>query len=115
MLGHLSLVIRISTMPVPLAPQVTIARDEQSHLESIVRAHSTPQALVFRCRLILRTAAPDRPSNLQVAQELHCNRHTVGRWRSRYRAQGLSGLQDEPRPGASTTWSPPWRRGALGR
>jgi hypothetical protein len=70
-------------MPVPLAPHVTFGGDEQSHLESIVRAHSTPQALVLRCRLILRTAAPDRPSNLQVAQDLHCNRHPVGRWRSR--------------------------------
>ena len=62
-------------MPIPLAPHVTLGCDEQSHLESIVRAHSTPQALVLRCRLILRTAAPDRPSNLQVAQELHCHRH----------------------------------------
>ena len=93
-------------MPVPLAPHVPLGYDEQSHLESIVRAHSTPQALVLRCRLILRTAAPDRPSNLQVAQDLHCNRHTVGRWRSRYLAQGLSGLQDAPRPGRPRRFSP---------
>ena len=93
-------------MPVPLAPHVTLDCDEQSHLESIARAHSTPQALVFRCRLILRTAVLDRPSNLQVAQELHCNRHTVGRWRSRYLAQGLSGLQDAPRPGRPRRFSP---------
>ena len=93
-------------MPVPLAPHVTLGGDEQSHLESLVRAHSTPQALVFRCRLILRSAAPDHPSNLQVAQELHCNRHTVGRWRSRYLAQGLSGLQDAPRPGRPRRFSP---------
>src|SRR5438105_15611248 len=65
MFDHFSLVIRSSTMPVPLAPPVTLGCDEQSHLASIVRAHSTPQALVFRCRLILRTAAPDRPSNLR--------------------------------------------------
>jgi len=93
-------------MPIPLAPHVTLGCDEQSHLESIVRAHSTPQALVLRCRLSLRTAAPDRPSNLQVAQELHCHRHTVGRWRSRYLAQGLSGLQDAPRPGRPRRFSP---------
>lgn len=93
-------------MPVPLAPQVTLANDEQTRLESIVRAHSTPQALAFRCQLILRAAAPDQPSNLQVAQELLCNRHTVGRWRSRYLAQGLSGLQDAPRPGRPRRFSP---------
>jgi transposase-like protein len=83
-----------------------LARNEQSSLESIVRAHSTPQALAFRCQLILRAAAPDRPSNLQVANELQCNRHTVGRWRHRYLAHGLSGLQDAPRPGRPRRFSP---------
>jgi transposase-like protein len=93
-------------MPVPLAPHVVLADDAQARLESMVRAHSTPQALAFRCQLILRAAAPDYPSNLQVAQELDCNRHTVGRWRSRYLAQGLSGLQDAPRPGRPRRFSP---------
>jgi hypothetical protein len=93
-------------MPVPLAPPVILGGDVQAHLESLVRAHSTPQALVFRCRLILRTAAPDRPSNLQVAQDLHCNRPTVGRGRRRYLAQGLRGLQDAPRPGRPRRFSP---------
>jgi putative transposase len=93
-------------MPVPLAPHVTLGCAEQAYLESLVRAHSPPQALVFRCRLILRTAAADHPSNLPVAQELHCNRHTVGRWRRRYLAQGLSGLQDAPRPGRPRRFSP---------
>ncbi len=93
-------------MPVPRAPQVSLANDEQRRLESIVRAHSTPQALSLRCQLILRAAATDRPSNLQVAKELHCNRHTVGRWRHRYLAQGLSGLQDAPRPGRPRRFSP---------
>src|SRR5919202_3736773 len=106
MFGHLTVVIRISTMPVPLSPQVTLAGEEQSHLESLSRAHSTPQALAFRCRVILRAAAPDHPSNLQVANELQCNRHTVGRWRHRYLAQGLTGLQDAPRPGRPRRVSP---------
>ena len=93
-------------MPVPLAPQVILAGDEQSRLESIVRAASTPQALAFRCQGILRAAALDRPSNLQVATALPCNRPTVGRWRSRYLAHGLSGLQDAPRPGRPRRFSP---------
>jgi transposase-like protein len=93
-------------MPVPRAPQVTLANDEQSQLESIVRAHSSPQALSFRCQLILRAAAADGPSNLQVAKDLNCDRHTVGRWRSRYLVHGLSGLQDAPRPGRPRRFSP---------
>ena len=93
-------------MPVPRAAQVTFAENERCRLASIVRAHSTPQALAFRCQVILRAAMPERPSNLQVAKELHCNRHTVGRWRSRYLQDGLSGLQDAPRPGRPRRFSP---------
>lgn len=44
-------------MPVPIAPRVTLAGDEQARLESLVRAHSTPQTLAFRCRLFLLSTA----------------------------------------------------------
>jgi hypothetical protein len=84
-------------MPVPLAPRVTLASEEQSHLESLIRAHATSQALALRCRVILRAAVSDCPSNLQVANELHGNRQTVGRWRCRYFQDGLSGLPAAPR------------------
>ena len=70
-------------MPVPLAPPVTLAGEEQSRWESLLRAHSTPPAWALRCRGILRAAAPDHPSNLQVATEWQWNRHTGGRWRRR--------------------------------
>jgi Winged helix-turn helix len=93
-------------MPVPRAPHVTLADDEQSRLESIVRAHSTPQALSFRCQLILRAAAADCPANLQVAQALSWDRHPVGRWRRRYLVHGLDGLHDAPRPGRPRRFSP---------
>ena len=53
-------------MPVPRASQVTFADEERCRLASLVRAHSTPQALAFRCQVILRAATPERPSNLQV-------------------------------------------------
>lgn len=93
-------------MPVPIAPHVTLARDEQARLASLVRAHSTPQALAFRCQVIRRGAAPDHPSHLQVAQARHCHRHTVGRWRSHYLEQGLCGLQDAPHPGRPRRFFP---------
>ena len=93
-------------MPVPLAPPLTLTHDEASRLESRVRAHSTPQALAFRCQVILRAAAPDHPSHLHVAHELQYNRPTVSRWRHRYLAQGLNGLQDAPRPGRPRRISP---------
>ena len=93
-------------MPVPHATYISLAHNDQSLLESIVRAHSTPQAMAVRCQVILRAAAPDHPSNLQVANELQCNRHTISRWRHRFLAQGLPGLQDAPRPGRPRRISP---------
>jgi len=93
-------------MPIPFAPPVTLTDDERTQLESLVRAHSTPQALAFRCRLILRAAAPEQPPNRRVAAELHCHRHTVGLWRTRYVEHGLAGLQDAPRSGRPRSFSP---------
>ena len=94
-------------MPVPYAPPVTLADEERRQLEALARAHSTPQALAFRCRLILRTAAPDRPPNLRVAVELHCDRHTVRLWRTRYLAQGLAGFRMRRGRGDRGAFPPP--------
>jgi hypothetical protein len=70
-------------MPVPYAPFVQWVDEAQTQLASLTRAHATPQALAFRCRVILRVAAPDHPSNLRVAAEMHGDRHTVRLWRTR--------------------------------
>ena len=43
---------------------------------------------------------------MQVATEMACERHTVGRWRQRYLTHGLQGLQDAPRPGRPRRFSP---------
>ena len=93
-------------MPMPFARPVSLSADEHARLESLVRAHSTPQVLALRCRLLLRVAAPDQPSNVRVATELDCERHTVGRWRQRYLTHGLQGLQDAPRSGRPRRFSP---------
>ena len=100
------LVARMSIMPNPFAPAIVLDFNAQNHLQALIRAHSTPQALVFRCRLILRLAAKDRPSNLQVANEFGCARNTVALWHTRYLDHGLAGLQDAPRSGRPRSFSP---------
>ena len=90
-------------------PQMTQAQQENfppQLLEQLVRAHSTPQALAFRARLILRCAQPDKPTNLQVAAELSCDPDTVARWRNRFVRQRLQGLRDLPRVGRPRAFSP---------
>ena len=76
-----AIVTWMSPMPFPFAEIVALTDLQRAQLESLVRAGSTPQALVFRCRLILRAADRDHPSNLQIAAEFDCNRHTVAGWR----------------------------------
>ena len=93
-------------MPRPFASAVEVEATVRAQLESLVRARSTPQSLAFRCRLILRAAGSDNPSNQDIAAELGCDRHTVGQWRERFVRQGLQGLQDAPRSGRPRSFSP---------
>jgi transposase-like protein len=93
-------------MPIPRAPTLDLADADRLTLQRLSRASSTPQALAFRCRLLLRAAQDDRPSNGRVADELGCDRHTVATWRRRFLDHGLAGLQDRPRSGRPPGFSP---------
>ena len=88
------------------APLVLLSRDEKQQLAKLANAHCTPQAQAFRCRIILRCAQSDRPTNWQVAREFACDPGTVGKWRQRFAAQRLDGLADLPRSGAPRSFSP---------
>ena len=104
-------------MPRPFASVVPLAPELRAQVEALLRAGSTPQALAFRCRIVLRAAGPDNPANRDIAVELGCDRHTVGQWRERFVAHGLAGLQDAPRSGRPRSFSPlrPRRRRSAGQ
>lgn len=93
-------------MPRPFGSAIDLVEDVRSQLQALVRARSTPQSLVFRCRIVLRASDPDQPSNQAIAAELSCNRHTVGLWRERFATAGIAGLQDAPRSGRPRSFSP---------
>ena len=93
-------------MPRPVASPVVLSLEQRETLDALVRARATPQALAFRCRIVLTAARPEQPTNQQVAVALDCDRHTVGQWRERYVAHGLTGLQDAPRSGRPRRFSP---------
>ena len=93
-------------MPVPHAPVVHLSVELHGQLLTLTRASSTPQALAFRCRLILRLAQEDRPTNGTVAAELGCSRNTVTLWRTRFLQHALPGLRDAPRSGRPPVFSP---------
>jgi len=93
-------------MPRPFGSRLAVAPELRDQLQALARAGSTPQALAFRCRIILRAAAAADPTNQVVAADVGCDRHTVGVWRERFVAAGLAGLQDAPRSGRPRTFSP---------
>ncbi len=93
-------------MPRPFGSTLQLSDERRQQLQALVRARSTPQALVFRCRLVLRGADADQPTNQQIAAELDCDRPTVGLWRERFAATGLPGLQEAPRSERPRSFSP---------
>jgi transposase len=96
-------------MPTPIAPRLSLTQNARTDLQALARAHSTPQPLALRARIILRAGEPDSPTNLNIAQDLGCSNLTVGKWRRRYHALGFAGLQDAPRPGRPKTIASPTR------
>src|SRR5882762_9348215 len=90
-------------MPTPFAPHIILSQKARTELQALVRASSTPQSLGLRARIVLRAADTDTPTNLHIGHDLGCCNRTVGKWRRRYLALGLSGLQDAIRPGRPRT------------
>lgn len=90
-------------MPTPIAPRIILAQNARTDLQALAQAHSTPQSLALRARIILKASQLNSPTNLQISRDLGCSNLTVGKWRRRYRDLGLAGLQDAPRPGRPRT------------
>ena len=94
-------------MPLRAAP-VTVLPEEREVLEQLLRAHSTPQQLVMRARLVLQAA--DGVGVRESAREVGVWPKTARYWRRRWR-QGARGrstaerLADAPRSGKPPTYT----------
>jgi putative transposase len=80
----------------PLMP-VIMSSEVLEQLESMTRSRSISQTLAQRARIVLLSA--DGLPNYAVADGVGVSPATVGKWRRRFRQQGLQGLYDELRPG----------------
>ncbi len=94
-------------MAQPLEP-IVLRADEHEELERLVRAHSTPQQLALRARIIL--LAEEGTGNRECARRLGISVQTVRLWRRRWGADPdlslAEQLADAPRPGAPPTFTP---------
>jgi transposase len=82
-------------------PSLILTGDERQKLQTWARRPKSTQRLATRARIVL--ACAEGHDNAAVAQRLHVNRATVGKWRRRFLTDRLEGLADEPRPGAPRT------------
>ncbi len=81
----------------PLA-ELTVTSEDRATLERWTTRRKTAHGLAVRAEIVLRCSSGC--SNSQVARELRLTNATVGKWRSRFVAEGVAGLLDEPRSGA---------------
>jgi transposase len=82
---------------------IELTDEERETLVRWSRRHSSSQALALRSRIVL--ACADGRPNTKIADELGCDRVTVGKWHHRFAAERLEELVDAPRPGAARTIS----------
>ncbi len=77
------------------AAKLSLTPEQESTLQSWVRAHKTPQSVATRCRIILLAA--EGISNNQIAARLEISRPTVLLWRGRFAKGGAPSLTEVAR------------------
>jgi DNA-directed RNA polymerase specialized sigma24 family protein len=97
--------------PKPAYP-IALTAEEVTHLHRLVRAHTTPQTLAVRVRIILRAHDYREESNQQIAAACGTTDRTVRTWRRRWVATHQ--LADAPRSGAPRRFSPSGARPSHG-
>jgi putative transposase len=89
--------------PKPAYP-ITLTAEEAKHLQDLIRAHTTPQTLALRARIIVQAHEHAEQSNQQIASGVGTTDRTVRTWRGRW--VKTRSLADAPRSGAPRRFSP---------
>jgi DNA-binding CsgD family transcriptional regulator len=85
-------------------PKKPLKIDDADHdkLQTIARRPKSAQAMAMRARIVL--SCGQGMSNSEIARKLHITGATVGKWRERFRKDGMNSLLDEPRAGWYRIW-----------
>jgi putative transposase len=80
-----------------------LSPEEREQLKAWASSRSLAHGLVRRARMVLMSAGG--MTNTAIAAKLGLSVLTVGKWRERYRTEGIQGLYGEVRPGRPRTIS----------
>jgi transposase len=80
-----------------VAVALTCSAEQRAELVSLARSRTAEARLVERARIVLACLGGKR--NDEVSRELGVRPNTVGLWRQRFAAGGITGLGDQARPG----------------
>jgi transposase-like protein len=80
---------------------LVVSGEGRAVLESWARSQAIRASYVERARIVLAVA--DGNGTAGTARLVGVSRPTVNKWRDRFVAHGLAGLDDEPRPGRPET------------
>ena len=97
--------------PKPTHPG-NLPAEEVKSFQQLIRAHSTPQAVAVRARIILRAYDHPERNNQQIAQAVGTTDRTVRKWRGRWVETRT--LADATRSGAPRRISPSGARPSHG-
>lgn len=87
---------------------IRLTPEYRSRLESVARRYTSPYRDVIRAKIVLYAA--QGLSNDEIAQRLDTPRQIVSKWRKRFFEQGFGGLEELPRQGRPSVFSPRYRR-----
>ena len=86
-----------------------LSEAERTAVEKLAHSRTAPARQVERARIVWQ-ASQDQMAPA-IAAALRLTAYTVREWLKRVNAQGLAGLEDQPRAGRPPTYTPSrWRR-----
>lgn len=86
---------------------IDLAGEERSLLERRAAKYTAPYREVVRAKIVLMAA--QGLENKQIAQGLSLPVQIVSKWRKRFFEEGMAGLEERPRRGRPTAFSPTGR------
>jgi transposase len=83
---------------------IELSQQERDVLEAQARRYTLPYRDVIRAKIVLMAA--DGLDNDEIAARLDTRREVVSKWRKRFYADRLVGLEERPRRGRPATFPP---------